>query len=293
MNWIDELLKKLEKEGITIGDVLNLTPKEISNLLGIDKKLAHAFLEELAKRQIMLKDASILLKSERAVLSTGVKDLDRALRGGLPIGTINLIYGPPGSGKTQISMFLLVRSMLPVEAGGINSHYSVYIDTERALLLDRLITLMRNQGLEESALERVIILEVSNMIQLKEAVKKALKTKGAKFLVVDSLSYPIKGYKELYDLPKRQSDLADLLRYVRAFTDRGGVAVLTAHVVGGEKELKPLGGYVVGHIPHNVLLVSKVRRDIRLIKVVSSPYLPPNEAVFRITERGLEDLHKD
>ncbi len=217
--------------------------------------------------------------------------MDRALRGGLPSGSINLIYGPPGSGKTQLAMFLTVRSLLPYEYGGINSEVSVYIDTEGSFSVERLSKIAEAVSLGE-ALDRILFMKVTGPMQLKESVRKAIKVEGAKFISVDSISAPFKGYTGLGQLPERQSELASILRYFRNFADKGGIVILTSHVTGREDHLKPIGGYLIGHIPQNVFYLRRVRRDIRLLKVISSPYLPPTEAVFRITDRGIEDLHK-
>ncbi len=288
---VEELLKKLKERGIDVNEALSLTPRELAEMLRVDRKVAKVLLEELSRRTVDLVSADKLLPASQIKLSTGVSDLDRALRGGLPLGSINLIYGPPGSGKTQLVMFLTVRSLLPLEEGGINSEVSVYIDTEGSFSAERLSKIAEAMSVKE-ALDRVLVMKVSGPVQLKEAIKKVIRMEKIKFISVDSISAPFKGYTGLSQLPERQSELASILRYFRNFSDRGGIVTLTSHVTGGKEDLRPLGGYLIGHMPQNVFYLRRVRRDIRLLKVVSSPYLPPTEAVFRITDRGIEDLHK-
>ncbi len=48
-------------------------------------------------------DATSEISSQGALLPTGVPQLDRVLGGGLPQGTLAIILGPPGSGKTTLA----------------------------------------------------------------------------------------------------------------------------------------------------------------------------------------------
>ena len=47
---------------------------------------------------------------EIARVETGVRNLDALIRGGLPEGSVSIIAGPPGSGKTVLSQ--QIKSML-------------------------------------------------------------------------------------------------------------------------------------------------------------------------------------
>ena len=58
-------------------------------------------------------------------LPTGCKSLDNLLGGGIEAGVITQVYGPPGSGKTQLCHTLCVM---------LSSDYeTIYIDTEGEL----------------------------------------------------------------------------------------------------------------------------------------------------------------
>eukprot|EP01018_Ginkgo_biloba_P040189 Gb_37567 [translate_table: standard] len=59
----------------------------------------------------------------------GCPILDNALRGGIPCGSITELVGECGSGKTQLSLQLLLCAQLPICQGGLNAS-SVYIHSE-------------------------------------------------------------------------------------------------------------------------------------------------------------------
>jgi circadian clock protein KaiC len=53
------------------------------------------------------------IKGGIARLPTGVRNLDEILHGGWPIGSVTLIGGPPGSGKTILAQQLCFRQAAP------------------------------------------------------------------------------------------------------------------------------------------------------------------------------------
>ena len=67
---------------------------------------------------------------------TFCRDVDVLLGGGLALGELTEIAGPPGVGKTQLAMQLAVNTCLPVEYGGVAGQ-CIYIDTEGSLAPER------------------------------------------------------------------------------------------------------------------------------------------------------------
>jgi len=53
----------------------------------------------------------------------------------------------------------------------------------------------------------------------------------------------------------------------------------------------PVGGHIVAHTSHTrVFLRKSARGPVRIARLVSSPYLPEGEGIFKISERGIEDV---
>jgi RecA/RadA recombinase len=73
-------------------------------------------------------------------LPTGCKSLANLLDGGIEAGVITQVYGPPGSGKTQLCHTLCV--MLPSDYGAI------YIDTEGSFRPERIQEIANARGFD-------------------------------------------------------------------------------------------------------------------------------------------------
>ena len=81
--------------------------------------------------------------------------------------------------------------------------------------------------------------------------------------------------------------------------DEFGVAVVitnqvVATVDGGAcmfsaENKKPIGGHIIAHASTTRLSLRKGRAESRVCKVYDSPCLPEGEAVFAITNDGIDD----
>ena len=67
---------------------------------------------------------------------TFCRALDTILQGGLALGELTELAGPPGAGKTALAMQLAVDAALPVAFGGVHGG-TVYVDTEGSFSAER------------------------------------------------------------------------------------------------------------------------------------------------------------
>ena len=51
-----------------------------------------------------------------------------------------------------------------------------------------------------------------------------------------------------------------------------------------------IGGHIVGHTSKFRLFLRKSKGGKRIARLVDSPHLPEGEAVFKVTEKGVEDV---
>jgi len=61
--------------------------------------------------------------------------------------------------------------------------------------------------------------------------------------------------------------------------------------MGGDTK-KPIGGHIIAHASCTRISMRKGRGESRIMKVVDSPMIAEGDAVFAITENGIDD-YKD
>ena len=248
--------------------------------------------ELIVKRQNILK------------LTTGSRKLDALLGGGIETQSITEFYGEYGSGKSQIAHQLCVNVQLPVEEGGLDGG-ALYIDTENTFRVERISQMARHMGLDpEEVLKHIILAEAytsDHQMFLLENADKVIKENNIRLIVIDSLTSHFRSeYIGRESLAERQQKLNQhmhkLIRLARAFN---AAAVVTNQVMSSPDvffgdSIRPIGGHIVAHTSHTRIYLRKAGRGpVRIARLVSSPYLPEGECIFRITENGIEDVEED
>jgi DNA repair protein RadA len=247
-----------------------------------------------------------LLKMRQTVsrLTTGSKMLDDLLGGGLETQTITEFYGEYGSGKSQMCHQLCVNVQLPPEQGGLDGS-ALYLDTENTFRTERIVQMAQNMGLDrEKAVRGIIFADAytsDHQMFLVNNADKVVKENGVRLIIVDSLTSHFRSeYLGREMLAERQQKLNKhmhkLIRLARAFN---AAAVVTNQVMSKPDvffgdAVHPVGGHIVAHTSHTRLYLRKsARGPVRIARLVSSPYLPEGESVFKITGNGIEDVAKE
>jgi DNA repair protein RAD51 len=113
------------------------------------------------------------------MLSTGVPGLDVLLGGGIASGTIIDIFGPGGSGKTQLTMQISLNSL----QNGI----VLYQDTTGGFRPERILQLIKLKDLQPSLLDNMIVARMRNSAEQIEYVKKISELRP-KLVVIENIS---------------------------------------------------------------------------------------------------------
>ena len=157
-------------------------------------------------------------------------------------------------------------------------------------------------GLElEEVVKNIIVAEAytsDHQIFLLENADKIIKENNIRLIIVDSLTAHFRSeYVGRESLAARQQKLNKhmhkLIRLARAFN---AVAVVTNQVMAKPDvffgdAVHPIGGHIVAHTSHTRVCLRKAARGpVRIARLVSSPYLPHGEGVFKITEQGVEEV---
>lgn len=298
--------QKLKEMGFhTIESLATATARELEPA-GISEKKALDIIR-LARTDIQLPfiRADELLKQRQNVLrlTTSSKILDELVGGGLETQTITEFYGEYGSGKSQVCHQLCVNVQLPPHQGGLGAG-ALYVDTENTFRTERLVAMAQHQGLDPEQVARNVIVADAytsdHQIFLLENADKVVKENNIRLIIVDSLTSHFRSeYVGRETLALRQQKLNKhmhkLIRLARAFN---AVAVVTNQVMSKPDvffgdAVHPIGGHIVGHTSHTRVYLRKASRGpIRIARLVSSPYLPDGEGIFKITGNGLEEAEE-
>jgi len=243
-----------------------------------------------------------LQRQELIQITTGSKEFDRLLQGGIETGSITELYGEYRSGKSQLAHTLCVTCQLPLDQGG-GEGKALYIDTEGTFRPQRLIQIAERYGLNgQDVLDNVAFARAYNSDHqcslLLQASAMMAESRYA-LLVVDSATALYRtDYSGRGELSARQSNLARFLRTLQRMADEFGVAVVVTNQVVANVDgasmfqadsKKPIGGHIMAHASTTRISMKKGRGEERIAKVVDSPSLPEGEAKFAITTLGVTD----
>ncbi|KPA81054.1 putative Recombinase Rad51 [Leptomonas pyrrhocoris] len=88
-------------------------------------------------REILADATERQLRGQATHATTFSRALDTLLGGGVAVGGVSEVSGPPGVGKTQLLMQLAVSCAMPVDFGGLGGT-CVFVDTEGSFVAERL-----------------------------------------------------------------------------------------------------------------------------------------------------------
>ncbi|KAJ1982833.1 recombinase rad51 [Dimargaris cristalligena] len=300
-------IKKLKEAGYYTVEAVAYTPKkQLLQVKGISEAKADKILAEASKIVPMGFTTATefhLKRAELVSISTGAKDLDKLLGGGIETGSITEIFGEFRTGKSQLCHTLAVTCQLPIEMGG-GEGKCLYIDTEGTFRPDRLLSVAARYGLNgDEVLDNVVIARAYNSDHQSALLIQAsalMAESRFSLLIVDSaMALYRTDYSGRGELSARQMHLARFLRMLLRVADEFGVAVVitnqvVAQVDGGMAMFnpdpkKPIGGNIMAHASTTRLYLRKGRGETRICKIYDSPCLPEAEAVFAINDDGIGD----
>lgn len=302
-------IKKLQEAGyFTCQSIVMATKRDILAVKGIGESKADKIIAEASKYiNIGFTTASDVhnLRSEIIQISTGSKELDQLLDGGIETGSITEIFGEFRTGKTQLCHQLCVTCQLPIENGGGEGR-ALYIDTEGTFRPERCLAIAERYGLSgENVLDNIAVARAYNSDHqsklLLQAAQMMVESRFALVIVDSATGLYRTDYSGRAQLSERQMHLAKFLRCLVKLADEFGVAVVITNQVVAQVDgnvfagpgIKPIGGNIIAHTSHTRLYMRKGRGNSRICKIYDSPNLPENEATFAIEADGIQDAKGD
>jgi len=300
-------VKKLVAAGFhTVESVAYATKKSLVAIKGISDVKASKMLVEAEKMIPMGFTTASDYHRQRAEIihiTTGSKQLDALLGGGIETGSITEMFGEFRTGKTQLCHQLCVTCQLSLEQSG-GEGKALYIDTEGTFRPKRLISVAEKYGLNPTdVLDNVAYARAYNSDHqsalLIQASAMMAESRYALLVVDSATSLYRTDYSGRGELSARQMHLARFLRSLMRIADEFGVAVVitnqvVAKVDGGASMFnadpkQPIGGNIMAHASTTRLSLRKGRGNTRICKIYDSPCLPEADAMFSINEDGISD----
>jgi RAD51-like protein 1 len=134
------ICSNLARHGIhTVGDMFNTNMLSLMVFAEVSMEEIKAVVQVVSGRVRPTPRSALEIlnahtqSSTSRYLSTGLKEIDTAMKGGLLMGCINEIVGAPGVGKTQFCMSCCSQMLC------VNERSIIYIDTELKFAPERLV----------------------------------------------------------------------------------------------------------------------------------------------------------
>jgi len=304
-------IKLIKDSGFFTVESLIYTPsKDLEGkLVGIGPKKVEKIIEEANKMYPMSFVTARHVHSTRSeiiYLTTGCREMDRLLGGGIETGSITEVFGEFRTGKSQLCHTLAVTCQLPVDIGGAEGR-CLWIDTEGTFRPERLLQIAARFGMDgEKVLDQVSYARCYNtdhqMRLINQAASMMSEARYALVVVDSAMALYRVDYSGRGELASRQQHLGRFLRGLLKLCDEFGVAcVITNQVVaqvdGGANpyaanEKKPIGGNVMAHSSTTRLQLKKAKGELRSCHIYDSPCLPDGQCTFMITPGGINDEEK-
>ncbi|MBS3072836.1 DNA repair and recombination protein RadB [Candidatus Pacearchaeota archaeon] len=232
------------------------------------------------------------MKEER--ISAGSYDLNKWLFGGYEKDIITTVYGPAGSGKTNLCLLAAVSQAK-------KGSKVVFIDTEGGFSIDR----FKQISGEEDSLSNILILKPTNFDEQKKAFDTLLKTikssTNVSLIIIDSITmlYRLElSEKEENKIKELNSELSRQLRTLSEISRNRNIPVIITNQVyysflseeefqsGKQKEVNMVGGDILKYWSKCLIELqnNKGKRKIVLKKHRS---LPEKEMEFVIDNKGI------
>ncbi|GMG88012.1 DNA repair protein RadA [Biformimicrobium ophioploci] len=209
--------------------------------------------------------------SELPRLATGTGEFDRVLGGGMVPGSVVLIGGHPGAGKSTILLQTLCRLSQAMPA--------LYITGEESL--QQVAMRARRLGLPADQLQ---MLSETNVEQICHAAKEV----QPKVMVIDSIQ--VMHLADVSSAPGSVSQVRESAAYLTRYAKQTGTAVImVGHVT---KDGSLAGPKVLEHIIDcSILLEGSHDSRFRTLRASKNRFGAVNElGVFAMTEQGLREV---
>lgn len=165
-------------------------------------------------------------------ITTGSRNFDTLLGGGLPVASITDIYGAAGTGKTQ---FAFQNAVFTCDACRAKLAV-VFVDCTGSFRPERIAEIAENRSIEpDSVLEKIVCISVRSVEEQKRASDRVLSDRllsSCRLFIVDDVTVNfVSEYGREEDVASRQSAVALYARSLGKIANSKGVSVILTNSV--------------------------------------------------------------
>lgn len=223
-------------------------------------------------------------------ISTGTEVMDWLLEGGYEKDAITTIYGPAGSGKTNLCLLCIANS--------VKSKKVIYIDSEGSFSIARFKQICPDY---REIMQRLVFLNPTNFPEQKKAFTTLQKLVDEKvgLIVFDSVAmiYRLEmgKSKDVYSVNR---ELGIQIALLTEMARKKQIPVIITNQVYSDFDkrdnIKMVGGDLLKYQSKCLIELQKKEGGFRKATIMKHRSLPEGKAVyFRITDTGIEEAETE
>jgi DNA repair protein RadA len=275
----------------------------VGNAAGLSLEKAQQIIREARNStKIAFMTISELLEEERGrvFVSTGSREVDRILGGGIRTGELTGVSGPYGVGKTCLLQTAAVHTVSRGDAG------AWLIDMEGAVTTTRILSIAAARELPVELVKENVLYSrwytTDELIMGIEDGHKIIKERNVRFLGIDGFVNPFRvEFEGRENLPVRQARMNRCLRRLINYARIYNMAIILTNQVHSKPDVSypyevrpeviepPTGGHIFMYAVNNHLYLRRASKGF-IATLIDSSYMPRSEAKYNITEAGLCDM---
>lgn len=216
------------------------------------------------------------------MIKTGLEKLDEILGGGLQSGTITDIFGPSGTGKTQLALQIMLNSIS-------EKNMIFYQDTTGNFRPERLLEMAEPKGLNRQLLDRISVGRITNVTEQQKVLTKIIESDFSLIIidnVTDLFSFE---YPKEEQMLEKTTQFSKYMRQLSQIASTKNVPIVITNMIRkiGDSEQENMDSII------SIYTHIKIRLAKKQTNYEGEVFLNPmkkNQFSYTITKQGLIDL---
>ncbi len=220
-------------------------------------------------------------------VSTGTAVMDWLLEGGYEKGILTTVYGPAGSGKTNLCLLCIANS--------VKGQKVIYVDTEASFSVTRFRQVCPDY---KKALEKIIFLKPTSFSEQEKAVSRLsrLLKQDVGIIFVDTMTVLYRTEMSDEDNRGLNNKLVGQLRTLLELARKKDIPVILTSPVYADlekkDEVKVLGGMMMRNMSKCLIELRKSGPNRVAVIHKHRSIEDGKSIVFRIVDKGIEEVRK-